>query len=77
MSFRPFTSPNALAPPSLHLLNGDIWAAKALIHGKLCTEQEIKEGMMMTIMIMIIQPFGREEFIFEKKKPYLLMLEKY
>lgn len=33
--------------------------------------------MMMTIMIMIIQPFGREEFIFEKKKPYLLMLEKY
>lgn len=31
--------------------------------------------MMMTIMIMImiIQPFGREEFIFEKKK-YLLML---
>lgn len=72
VSLRPFTLPDAfLAPPSLHLLNGDIRAPKALIPGKLCTKQEINEGMMMgtiMIMIMIIQPFGREECIFEKKK---------
>lgn len=70
VSLRPFNLPNALVPPCLHLLNGDTRAAKALIRGKLCTKQEINEGMMMMtimIMIMVIQPFGREEFIFEKK----------
>lgn len=36
-----------------------------LTHGKLYTK-EINEGMMMIIMIVIFQPFGREELIFGK-----------
>lgn len=69
VSLRCFPLPNTSISPSVKWGHS---SSNGTNHGKLCSKQEINEGMMMMpimTMIMIIQPFGREECIFGKKIP--------